>query len=149
MINYTKTEYLLFTEANNTVRINPSLSYKYFSATNKRKNMNRLKKSTIKDFLLTNIPDTPANFYNQKGEISDTVANLVAIYYGLKSVYENYGVTNLVVFNGNQKATHLLNGFFQTESKATLDWVKAVNSMRSPLVEFQWADKEYIKNVIG
>lgn len=89
------------------------------------------------------------SIFNADGKMTNNIAEAVSIYYGLLKFKESYDYQPINIYHDSQVIVYSITGVYQCKQEHLIPWVKAVQALWWPKINYQWVRREEIVKVLG
>lgn len=89
------------------------------------------------------------DIFNADGKMTNNLAEVIALYYGLLKFKQSYDYHLVNIYHDSQVIVRSVLGVYQCKQEHLIPWVKAIQSLWWPKINYQWVPRKEIVKILG
>jgi hypothetical protein len=89
------------------------------------------------------------SIFNADGKMTNNIAEICALTFGLLRFKRDYDYHPVTIFHDSQLIVNFVKGNWQCKAEHLLPWIKAVQALWWPKIDYRWVPRKEIVKVLG
>lgn len=144
--------YTLYVDGGGTKEVPTYFSYKCIE-TEQQSKWGIINPIQMQKFYLVNLSyellPRDCSIFNLEGYQTNNIAEVAALYYGLRRFKQSYDYHSLTIYHDSQIIQRAVLGLNETRAEHLVPWVHAVRSLWWPAINYVWVDRKQIVEILG